>query len=390
MKRLALVLIAAVALIGLSAASGLDRMARSDPAVAARVPGPFAAAALRTMGGQALAGGRGADAAAFGWHAVNRAPTDAEAVALLAAGRLASGDSAGAQRAFEVAGKMGWRVPITQAYWFDRAIEARDFDSAAMRLDALLRQMPTLVGQQALLDRVEQSPEARTALIERLDPQTAWLGKYIHEVFALPPQVLRQRATLMLEAARFDQELALGCTDGADLTAAMTNLKLYREGLQFWLGQCPDDATSLLGDPLFSRLNLQGSRSPFDWAVVGNGEVLLGLANAAPGQPHRLTVDGTPPIARTFLTKLLVLAPGRYVLSWRAGDSSNRPSPKIRAALGCKGAEPVWLEPVPDRASGRWAAVVTVPACEAQVLAFSMAAGGGSLWLEAIRLDPLG
>ena len=389
MLRAAAILIGALALLGLSGVSGMDRMARTDPAIAARVPLPFASAALRTLGNQALAARRSGDAAAYGWHALDRAPLEADAVALFAAGQLASGKTAQAERAFGVAGRMGWRVPVTQAYWLSRALQTHDYARAAMRLDALLRQQPTLIGQQALLDQVERDPMARAALVERLDPETEWLGRYLNEVFALPPQVLRQRALVMIDAA--DAGLVLGCDRMSNLAGAMTNLNLYTEAAALWDAQCPQSAGLLKGGDGFATLNLQGTRNPFAWQVLGNGDLLLGLV-AAPGQSgQRLTINGSPPIAERFLAKLLLLETGRYRLSWRAGDSDDEQSDAIRVALVCKGEEGSRLEDQTPGTEGRASALVTItPNCAAQLLSFARAPGGsGSVWLEDVRLDPL-
>lgn len=389
MLRAAAILIGALALLGLSGVSGMDRLARTDPAIAARVPLPFASAALRTLGNQALGQQRGSDAAAYGWHALNRAPLEADAVALFAAGQLASGKTAQADRAFGVAGRMGWRVPVTQAYWLSRALQTHDYAGAAMRLDALLRQQPTLIGQQALLDQLERDPAARAALVERLDPETEWLGKYLNEVFALPPQVLRQRALVMIDAANAGQ--ALGCERMANLAGAMTNLNLFSEASALWEAQCPQGTGLLQGGDGLATLNLQGTRNPFAWQAIGNGDLLLGLV-AAPGQTgQRLTIDGTPQIAERFLAKLLLLEPGRYRLSWQSGDSAGDQDALIRAALVCKGEEISRLGDQTASADGRASAVVTIPpGCAAQQLSFARAPGGGAnVWLQDVRLDPL-
>lgn len=388
MLRGAAILTGALALIGLSAASGIDRLARTDPAVATAVPLPFARAALRTLGSQALIAGRGKDAASYGWHALNRAPFEAESVALFAAGQLAEGNAPMAERAFGLAGRMGWRVPLTQAYWLTRAMETRDYDSAAMRLDALLRQQPTLVGQQALLDPVERNPAARAALVERLDPETAWLGKYLNEVFALPPQALRQRAQVMIDAG--GAGLVLGCEAVSNLAAAVTNAGLYREAGALWAAQCPDTGGLLQGGEGFATLDLLGTRNPFAWQAVGSGDVLLGLVPEAAGRGQRLTIDGTLSATRIFLAKLLLLAPGRYRLHWRAGMTDGSAGDRIRVSLSCKGQQQVWLsaQSVGDGLS-RTAVFKVAPGCAAQVLSFALTSGGGNLWLEQVRLDPL-
>lgn len=388
MLRGAAIVFGALAMMGLSAASGMDRMARTNPAVATEVPLPFARAALRTLGSQALIAGRGKDAASYGWHALNRAPFEAESVALFAAGQLAEGNAPMAERAFGLAGRMGWRVPLTQAYWLTQAMAARDYDTAAMRLDALLRQQPTLVGQQALLDAVERNPAARAALVERLDPETAWLGKYLNEVFALPPQVLRQRAQVMIDAA--GAGLVLGCDGLSNLAAAMTNAGLFSEAGTLWAAQCPDAGGLLLGGNGFATLDLLGTRNPFAWQALGSGDVLLGLVPQVAGRGQRLTIDGTLPATRPFLAKLLLLSPGHYRLSWRAGTADGAAGERIRASLSCKGQPEVWL--LAERAGDglrRTAVVSVAPGCSAQLLSFALTSGGGSLWLEDVRLDPL-
>lgn len=388
MLRGAVILTGALALMGLSAASGMDRLARTDPAVAAEVPLPIAHAALRTLGSQALIAGRGQDAASYGWHALNRAPFEAESVALFAAGQLAEGNAPMAERAFGLAGRMGWRVPLTQAYWLTRAMAAGDYDTAAMRLDALLRQQPTLVGQQALLDAVERNPAARAALVERLDPETAWLGNYLNEVFALPPQVLRQRAQVMIDAA--SAGLVLGCDGVANLAAAMTNTALFSEAGALWAAQCPAAGGLLLGGDGFATLDLLGTRNPFAWQTLGSGDVLLGLVPQAARPGQRLTIDGTLPATRPFLVKLLLLPPGRYRLNWRAGTADGGAGDRIRASLGCKGQPEAWLPAVSTGDGLRRTAVVNVaPGCTAQVLSFALTSGSGALWLEDVRLDPL-
>jgi hypothetical protein len=99
-------------------------------------------------------------------------------------------------------------------------------------------------------------------------------------------------------------------------------------------------------------------------------------------------VQGAVPRIRPVLSQLLALAPGRYVVSWRSGDSQNRPSKALQAALACQGSEPQWLVPVLDQASRRWRASVTLDgACAAQSLLFGIGPEGGDLWLGEVRIE---
>lgn len=388
MLRAAAILAGTLGLAALSGLNGMDRIARTNLAVAAQVPMPFASAALRNLGQNALAAQRGADAAAYGWHALDKAPANAESVALFAAGQLAQGNAPVAERAFTLAGRMGWRVPITQAYWLNRAMQARDYDAAAMRLDALLRQQPSLVGQEALLDPVERDPEARAALVERIDPQTAWLDKYLNEVHGISPDALRQRAMVMIDAAAAGQ--VLGCDRLSNLASAMINQRLYSEAADLWAAQCPNESGALMGGEGFAGLTLQETRNPFAWQVDSSGDVLLGTVPAAEGDGQRLTVDGTPAVTRRFLAKLIMLEPGRYRVSWKAGsgDGGTMAPKRLRASLICRDTPDNWLQFPAQGSDGRWSITASVaPGCEAQVLAFALGGGGGSLWLEDVRLD---
>jgi hypothetical protein len=142
-----------------------------------------------------------------------------------------------------------------------------------------------------------------------------------------------------------------------------------------------------MGGEDFAGLNLQGTRNPFAWQAIGSGDVLLGLAPGAGHNGQRLTIDGTPATMQRFLSKLLLLKPGRYVVTWRAGGGDGAASNRIRAVLSCKGQADQWQDPQFDRAAQRWSIAATVPAnCPAQQLSFALASGGGSLWLEAVSL----
>ena len=168
-------------------------------------------------------------------------------------------------------------------------------------------------------------------------------------------------------------------------------LNLYAEAVALWDAQCPQSAGLLQGGEGLATLNLQGTRNPFAWQALGNGDLLLGLV-PAPGQNgQRLTIGGSPPIAERFLAKLLLLAPGRYRLSWRAGDNEGNQSDWLRPALVCKGESDNRLQGPEAGTDGRASALVTIGLnCIAQQLSFARSPGGGSsVWLQDVRLDRL-
>ncbi|MBX9644293.1 MAG: hypothetical protein K2W91_09375 [Novosphingobium sp.] len=373
----------------LALGSGLDRLSEKSPELASRVPTFFASEALRVRGGQALAAGQAQSALALGQAAIADAPTDPQSSALLGAGRLASGDRGGAEVAFRLAGKLGWRVPITQSYWMDRALGAGDYRIAAMRLDALLRQQPLLHRQRQLLDPLERNPAGRSALVERMAAGPVWLTSYAGDVHDLPADVMLQRVPVLSEAA--SKGLVLGCPAISPSVNRLAVLGLFREGSDLWRAHCPAAGTGLISDGQFSMATQGEKTSAFAWELLGSDGLTLGLELSPAGPGQRVTVQGAAPSIRPVLSQLLALRPGRYVVTWRSGDSQDRPSKALQPALACQGNAPQWLVPQPDQAKGRWRASVTVDGtCAAQMLQFGVGPDGGDLWLEEVRIEAAG
>jgi len=386
MWRRAGLVLACLGYSALALGSGIDRISAQSPGLAASVPAFFASEALRARGGQALAAGQAREAATLGLAAIDDAPTDPQSTAMLGAGRLASGDRGGAEVAFRVAGKLGWRVPVTQGYWMNRALAAGDYEIAAMRLDALLRQQPALHRQRALLDPMERNPAGRSALIERMKAAPAWLTKYAGDVYDLPADVMLQRVSVLTEAAQ--DGLVLGCPTIAPSINRLAMLKLFREGSRLWRRHCPAARSGLVGDGRFAMVQPGEQASAFAWELLGNNGLTLAFVQSPARPGKRLIIEGSAATVRPVLSQLLALGPGRYTLSWRSGDSQDRPSPALLAALPCQGDAPQWLAPRLDRASMRWRAAVTVDAsCAAQVLMFGAGPSDGDLWLEDVRIE---
>ena len=369
----------------LALGSGADRLSAGQPGLAGKVPALFADEAIRTVGAQALAAGQAVAATQIGTRALDSAPTDPQSAALFGAGRLASGDRVTADRAFRIAGQLGWRVPITQSYWMGQALVSGNYEIAALRLDALLRQQPALLRQRQLTDPMERNPAGRTALIKRMALAPVWLGYYAGDVFDLPADVLLQRAAVLDEAAR--RGLVIGCDAIAPIATGLAVVAQPRAGSGLWRQHCPAAGPGLVSDEDLATLDISAKPSAFTWELIGNGELSLSVLPSGDGHGQRLTVEGLADVPRAVLAQLVVLEPGRYMLSWRTGDSQGRASDHIRAGLTCPGETLNWLTPTLDRGAGLWRAVVQVAGhCPAQRLTFAAAPGAGRVWLEQITL----
>ena len=379
-------LVAAVAAYTfLALGSGADRLSAGRPELARKIPLVFAAEAVRTSGAEALAGGQAVAAAQIGTRALLSAPTDPQSAAIFAAGRLASGDRVTAERAFRVAGQLGWRVPITQSYWMGQALASGNYEIAALRLDALLRQQPALLRQRQLIDPMERNPAGRTAMIKRMALAPVWLGYYAGDVYGLPADVLLQRAAVLDEAAR--SGLIVGCAAIAPIANALVATGQPRAGSGLWRQHCLPSGRGLVSDGDLATLDIAAKPGAFTWEIIGNGELSLSVLPSGDGHGQRLLIEGRADVPRAVLAQLIVLDPGRYELRWRTGDSQGRASDHIRAGFACAGESPVWTAPVLDRGTGLWRAAVQVDArCPAQRLTFAAAPGAGQVWLEQIAL----
>ena len=160
LARNASLTVLALGLATLAWGSGVDRMARTSPALAQIVPEPLRARAWRSEASLALL--RQANTAeALAERAVRADPIDPASTSLLGAARFAGGDGPGAAAAFRVAGALGWRDQPTQLYWLLAALQAGDYPVATERLDALLRQAPVYPQAPALLGRLGATPGGR-------------------------------------------------------------------------------------------------------------------------------------------------------------------------------------------------------------------------------------
>lgn len=379
----------ALALAGYAAlalGSGLDRMSQASPELAAKVPGPFRSQALRSEGVALIAKGDARGALARGVAAIADSPVDPTSTAIFGMARFAMGDRGGAERAFRIAGQLGWRDPFTQAYWLQRALETGNDRVAAMRLDALLRQNPELVAQQRLIDPLEGNPAGRTAMAERLLAAPNWLVPYATSLDQVPRTVLLNRATVLDELAT--RKAMIGCELAAPLVQRLITEKAELEAASLWRQHCPGAATSAIYDGNFAAAALNQDRSQFAWSFIGDSETGLLLEPAGYGTAKLLAIETTAPRPRAIARQMLIVRPGAYRLSWRARDDQAADG-LIVAALACEQMPSDWNPARFDPASKRWTVTLDVPGdCIAHWLNLGVSGKSGNARIGDILLTP--
>jgi hypothetical protein len=366
--------------VAVAVGNGFDRIAASYPARAPAVPRLFAAQSLGPRGDAALLAHDPATAATLGARYVDAAPLDPSASALLGAGRLVAGDPAGAEAAFRVAGQLGWRVGVTQRYWLARALQLGDWRVGAQRLDALLRQQPTLVKEVGLLLPFEVDPAGRAELLARMALRPDWLGHYAADQEDLPDDAVTRRAGVLIDLARAG--VAVGCPAARQLVAVLVARGAVGVAQQLWRAQC-GGGPGLIHDPHFAQASLTEAQSPLEWEIGASSD--LELAFSADSGPRQLTVRGPARAPQLIARQFVVLAPGRYRVSWRSAAGGG-----IEAGLGCRADNPTPLPASFNPASGRWQAELTADAaCAGRWLSFSIRPGVNADSLGEVSLDKL-
>ena len=358
--------------------SGLDRVSSKNPSLAENIPPIFAARAYVALGQKAILSKDYRRTLHYAELAIRTSPIEPENVALLGAGRLALGDSAGADKAFRVAGLLGWRVPITQLYWENRALAVGDLRVATLRLDAVLRELPAMIGYRALMDPIERDAAGRKLLAERLHSAPLWLDDYILAADAPPADVLRLRAQVLEEAAI--QGTVLGCSKIAPLTRRLVLAGDVPNALQLWQAQCPSSAKGLLAD-LDLKAAKHDSLSPFSWELISDADLSSNLGSDNIGG---LEVSSTALGTRAFMRQLVPISVGRFRLSWKMkGDPA-----RIAIAFTCERDPKSWVSPQATP-GGAYVDISSEPGCFGQWLVFGLKSGEDSISIGGLRFQAM-
>jgi len=369
--------VALIGYAGLALGNGLDRLTAQAPPLERLVPRPFRAEAERAAARQAAVRDQPQAFLAHARAAVAADPVDPGSASLLGGALLLRGDNRGAEQAFRVSARFGWRDIPTQAYWYEAALEAREMEPAVDRLDALLRAQPQLPSVDLLLGRLEASTAGRAVLERRLAQRPPWLANYL-EVGGKDAPLIERRASVLMDMAR--QGTRLGCHSVGGFVGAALAAGARRAAEQVWLAHCPGaHAAAGIADPAFEQVG-NAQTSPFGWQTLPAGDVAIEAAG--PGQGGRLQVSNGSSVSRLVLMQPVALEPGRYRVSIMTVPG------RVGVSLGCNG-----VPPLPSRDAGDVAAsgqVVEVPACARQAFGVWLRPGAEAVELGRLSLQRIG
>ncbi len=374
---------ALVALGVLAALSGTDRIA-IDTMRSPSVQGwPYDNGASRSRAAQVLIGNGPASAVHHIQRAIATDPLDARVVGLLGRAWLLAGQDAPAEAAFRVAGELGWRDPNTQIYWMSKALQVGDAKVAAERLDALLRQFPNFEQRDRLIEALFKNPDGKSELAKRLKLVPAWTEVFTNPPKELPPAHIIERG----EVLQLVGQGVIECGKVARLVNQLITLDKLREATALWRTGCLGSA-SLIYDGGFERIDTTQRTSGFDWQLSGRGDVDVHLEEPTPGN-RRLQATVNAANTVPILGQLVVLAPGRYRLSWRMPETDAQAARALSIALDCKGSLAKAVQGQPADGKDGFAVDFTADtACAASSLRFWLRPKV-SVRLDDVRLAPI-
>lgn len=348
--RLAVGLVLAIAYAICAWGSALDRAAPSAPPLARLVPAPLKVQSIRVDAQAALSRERPDIAASLLRRAIARDPVDTRLWSALGVSLLAAGEMEQAHEAFRNSLALGWRDGPTQAYWLDASLRVGDWENAAVRADAILRDDPeSPIGRQ-VLERFEASPEGRHALVERLAAQPYWLDRrYLRAERDVDDAALRRRVPVLVGLA--ERGVTLGCERTNAVVRAFVWREMYDGARRISEAHCSQDAvTAGVGDGSFAKVDFSGSGDPLGWRFVPSASV---AARQAPGD-EGLVMSNEGTAARSILARPVQFPPGAVRLQLVSPDDD-----RLALSLDCG-------QPVRPRMGG--SALLDVPDCQTQTL----------------------
>ncbi|MBR0552099.1 tetratricopeptide repeat protein [Stakelama marina] len=375
----------------LSMMSGTDRIIAENGLAKAPFLGGKAAGAYSTA--LSRAGDRtGAIVAAEQF--VRTDPIDPAATAILGSTLLTDGQDEAAQRAFRVAGQLGWRQVSVQLYWLATALALNDTNIAQQRLDALMRLDVNNEQVNSALQQLEATPEGRRALAGLLVQDPPWMPRFLADAGHLKPDELVTR----------ERTIALARKQGADLDCGslsrgvfyLISRKYIKEAKQLWQSGCGSDSSKFINDGDFEQSTPE-EKNPFTWNFPKEAGIEASVEPAPrPLSGHALKIKSTLSVRKVGAYQILYLSPGGYRLSWQSWSQGRAPDFSIIPQVICNQSRREATDPATTISNDDLTSslIFHVPNADCAIQTFSIvkqAAGFGQNdtgWVDKIAITP--
>jgi hypothetical protein len=247
--------------------------------------------------------------------------------ALRVVGRAANnaGETDAADTAMTLAARLGWRDGFAQIWMFDRALQQGDFVTAAQAGDALMRIQfhPEVVMPR--LQRLLATRAGRTALAARMAENPPWMQQFFGYLSDGMPDTTSRVALLLEDLGRLGKRPMERDTGRFFTTAIAQGQAAQLVGAWQQLnGGIVDDPRTGIVDGNFDILAATDAGAvgsgPFGWKIPQQSGATVTTpprseSNVGPALHIQLPRES---VGGTVVSQLLVLAPGRYELTYLA------------------------------------------------------------------------
>ena len=373
-------------------------IARGDVQGALRHDPAQPRALLRQAEAEAKAG-HDEDARKTAQRLLEAEPLDGRGWRVLAGIEERAGNPVRAERLYAIALRRAPRDIRTRAWWIDHELKRREFPAAIAQVDALLTMWPdrgTIV--LPMVAKLADDPDFAAALAQRLQQRPTWRSNMLGALMDKASAAGANRVFGRMHAAgALDRDEENRWQDWMLRSGNWGAAYAYWASARLRQGRAPA-RLPLLDNGGFDEVV---SGSGFDWHVGDVPGVLLdfGVDAGARGRAAHLRFSGRE-VAVIPLSHPLLLAPGRFRLSYRARSQGLRAELGLEWVLECVpgGATvAVDLPRIRDEIRG-WHAfegAFEVPAtgCTGQWLRLRNPAAGvaaqlwGDLWLDDVAIS---
>ncbi|OYU36280.1 hypothetical protein, partial [Novosphingobium sp. PASSN1] len=133
----------------------------------------------------------------------------------------------------------------------------------------------------------------------------------------------------------------------ANITQKLIDSNMLPEAQAVWRGNC-STSNSLAFDGGFDQLDTTKTGTGFDWRLTTQGDVDIQATQDAAGN-RRLELEVNAPLSVPVIRQRIVLKPGRYRLTWRTPETTQKAATGLTASLACA---PSLRDALPGAADG--------------------------------------
>lgn len=359
---------------------------------------PYSASAAVFAASNALSAGKSAEAERFATLSLAQSPLTVEAISALALVREQQKRGGDTLALMDLAATGGWWDARTQVWVAMHAADDGNYDVAAQRADALLRQGKYQDRLFPLLRAMATEPEGAKALVARLEENPKWREPFLRDVSGLDPSRFADHEHILTGLAASPSPPTPKET--AAFVERLVRARQYGRALAIWT-VAGKRASRYVQDGDFTEVFARKPTDavvPFAWSIEDGAGARAEID--VPPQPvsgPALHVTTDAGAVGVLARQMLGLKPGRYRLSVAARVEQGEPLMDLRWSIRC--AEPGFPSPhagVPLEAGGRqWRRMSILldaqTGCNAQILelrALGQSSSRNEIWYDLLTLRP--